>query len=141
VWPPNERTAYAIRRFDRAPDRKPIHIEDMAQVRNVYPEAKYQGSFETLAALLYRGRDLASLLEFTRRLAFNLLISNGDAHLKNWSLIYRDGRIPKLAPAYDLVATSVYRPAFLRLQALRANHAGLLLRAGKEAWRIGIAHR
>jgi serine/threonine-protein kinase HipA len=111
VWPPNERTAYAIRRFDRAPDRKPIHIEDMAQVRNVYPEAKYQGSFETLAALLYRGRDLASLLEFTRRLAFNLLISNGDAHLKNWSLIYRDGRIPKLAPAYDLVATSVYRPA------------------------------
>jgi serine/threonine-protein kinase HipA len=83
----------------------------MAQVRDFYPGEKYQGSFETLAALVYRGRDLPSLLEFTRRLAFNVLISNGDAHLKDWSLIYRDRRIPTLAPAYDLVATSVYRPA------------------------------
>lgn len=111
VWPPHERTAYAVRRFDRGPDRSLIHIEDLAQVRGFYPEDKYQGSFETVAAFVYRGRDIASLLELTRRLAFIVLISNGDAHLKNWSLIYRNKRIPTLAPAYDLVATSVYRPA------------------------------
>ncbi|GIH69758.1 hypothetical protein Mth01_20110 [Sphaerimonospora thailandensis] len=61
-----------------------------------------------MAALVYRRRDVASLREFARRLAFNVLISNGDAHLKNWSLIYRDPRVPALSPAYDLVSTGVY---------------------------------
>jgi serine/threonine-protein kinase HipA len=48
------------------------------------------------------------LQEFARRLTFTVLISNGDAHLKNWSLIYPDRRIPRLAPAYDLVSTAFY---------------------------------
>lgn len=61
--------------------------------------------------MVYRQRDQEALREFTRRLTFNLLIGNGDAHLKNWSLIYRDRRNPTLAPAYDLVATFVYRPS------------------------------
>ncbi len=43
-----------------------------------------------------------------RRLAFSLLIGNGDAHLKNWSLIYRDRRNPTLSPAYDFVSTAAY---------------------------------
>jgi serine/threonine-protein kinase HipA len=111
VWPHGERVAYAVRRFDRGVDRAPIHIEDLTQVRGFYPDDKYYGSFETVASIVYRRRDVAALLEFTRRLAFNILISNGDAHLKNWSLIYRDPRIPTLSPAYDLVATSVYRPS------------------------------
>ena len=34
----------------------------------------------------------AGTVEFVRRLVFNALIGNGDAHLKNWSLIYPDGR-------------------------------------------------
>ena len=110
VWGENEHIAYAIRRFDRTEERTAIHIEDLAQVRGFYPDDKYKGTFETIAALLYRGRDSASLLEFVRRFAFNLLIKNGDAHLKNWSLIYRNPRVPTLAPAYDLVATACYRP-------------------------------
>lgn len=111
VWPNDEEYAYAVRRFDRAEGRKLVHIEDLAQVRNVYPYSggKYQGNFETLAALIYRERDLRALREFARRMTFNILISNGDAHLKNWSLIYRDPRIPTLSPAYDLVSTSVYQ--------------------------------
>ena len=108
VWPEHEEFAYAIRRFDRDDHRGLVHIEDLAQVRNVYPEQKYIGNFETVANLIYRGRDKESLLEFTRRLTFSVLISNGDYHLKNWSLIYRDGRVPTLAPAYDLVSTAHY---------------------------------
>ncbi len=104
-----EHYAYAVRRFDRAAHKRRVHVEDFAQVRNFYPERKYDGTFETVAALTYRRRDLASLYEFTRRLTFNILISNGDAHLKNWSLIYPDKRNPKLAPAYDLVSTEFYR--------------------------------
>jgi serine/threonine-protein kinase HipA len=37
-----------------------------------------------------------------------VLIGNGDAHLKNWSLIYLNGRVPSLSPAYDLVSTAPY---------------------------------
>jgi serine/threonine-protein kinase HipA len=109
VWPEAEKWAYAIQRFDRDEERRPIHIEDFAQVRNFYPEQKYNGNFETLASLIYRGQDLRALQEFARRLAFIVLIENGDSHLKNWSLIYNDPRIPTLSPAYDLVATSGYR--------------------------------
>jgi serine/threonine-protein kinase HipA len=111
LWPDSEDIAYAIRRFDRTPSRGLIHMEDFAQVRGFYPRDKYKGTFETLAALIYRRYDVESLLEFARRLAFNCLIGNGDAHLKNWSLLYVDARRPVLSPAYDLVATAIYRPS------------------------------
>jgi len=108
VWPGAETLAYAVRRFDRNNDRRPVHMEDLAQVRGVYPNEKYFGNYETVAALIYRRRDLEGLREFARRLAFTILISNGDAHLKNWSLLYSDPRVPTLSPAYDLVCTSAY---------------------------------
>lgn len=107
AWPSAEAFAYAVERFDRAATRR-IHIEDFAQVRGFYPGAKYDGSFETIAALAYRSGDESALLEFSRRLAFNCLIGNGDAHLKNWSLIYPDGKKAQLSPAYDLVSTAPY---------------------------------
>jgi serine/threonine-protein kinase HipA len=110
LWPDLEDTAYAIRRFDRTAERGLVHIEDFAQVRGFYPSKKYTGTFETLAALIYRQFDTESLIEFARRLAFNYVIGNGDAHLKNWSLLYTNPRRPVLSPAYDLVATAIYRP-------------------------------
>lgn len=109
VWPGGEEWAYAIRRFDRGDDRRPTHIEDLAQVCNVYPERKYSGNYESVASLLYRRHDVWALQQFARRLAFMVLIGNGDGHLKNWSLIYRDRRRPTISPAYDLVSTAPYR--------------------------------
>lgn len=140
AWRSNEEYAYAVRRFDRGNKRELIHIEDLAQVRGVYPVNKYQGNFETVAALIYRQRDSASLDEFVRRLVFFVLIGNGDAHLKNWSLIYRDRRVPTLSPAYDIVSTEVYplddRPEDLgmrfagsrRFEAVRIHHFERLAR-------------
>ncbi|MFE7125065.1 type II toxin-antitoxin system HipA family toxin [Streptomyces sp. NPDC057617] len=111
MWPNAEEWAYAVRRFDRVQDyrRSSVHIEDFAQVREKYPHEKYQGSFETVAAISYRGRDVSALQECARRLALFVVIGNGDAHLKNWSLIYPDGRVPTLSPAYDFVSTAQYR--------------------------------
>src|SRR5262249_20179877 len=70
MWPNTETWAYAVRRFDRLTNkrRSAVHIEDFAQVRDKYPQAKYEGSFETVAALAYRGRDLKALHEVARRL-------------------------------------------------------------------------
>jgi len=54
-----------------------------------------------------------AVIEYTRRLVFNVLIGNADAHLKNWSVMYPERLAAKLAPAYDLVATIPYIPADL----------------------------
>ena len=47
--------------------------------------------------------------EYLRRLVAMVVMGNADAHLKNWSLRYPDGRTPTLAPAYDLVCTTYYK--------------------------------
>lgn len=101
--------ALAVRRFDRPATGKRVHIEDFAQVLGLYPEQKYaQFNYETLANVVYRLAGEADLDEFIRRLVFVVASGNGDAHLKNWSLIYPDGINARLAPAYDLVSTIEY---------------------------------
>jgi serine/threonine-protein kinase HipA len=103
--------AYAVARFDRGGEGERIHIEDFAQVFGVFPEAKYEkASYRNIAQVLWRETGQAGYGEFIRRLVFSALIGNADMHLKNWSLIYRDGRTPALAPAYDFVATTAYLP-------------------------------
>ncbi|QNG17880.1 type II toxin-antitoxin system HipA family toxin [Rhodococcus triatomae] len=131
MWPGQEERAYAVARFDRLADGGRVHIEDLAQVRNFYPVDKYSGSFETVGGLVYRNEDSASLREFVRRLTFNVLIGNGDAHLKNWSLIYRDGRRAQLSPAYDVVSTAGYYPSD------RPDDLGLKFGGTKNQERIG----
>ena len=111
--PPNLPEAFgqslAIRRFDRPRPGDRVHIEDFAQVFRVYPEKKYNNaSVGSIARVLWLEAGEEAVTEYTRRLVFNTLIGNGDAHLKNWSLIYPDGRTPKLSPAYDLVGTVAY---------------------------------
>lgn len=106
-----EEEAFAIRRFDRRDDGGRIHIEDFAQVFGVYPGEKYdKGSYRYLAKVLWLETGEAGVREFIRRLVFNTLIGNADMHLKNWSLIYRDGRTPELSPGYDFLSTTVYIP-------------------------------
>ena len=103
--------AFAIRRFDRPAEGGPVHIEDFAQVFGVYPAEKYdKGSYRNIAKVLWRETGEAGVREFIRRLVFNTLIGNADMHLKNWSLIYPDGRTPKLAPGYDFLSTTLYIP-------------------------------
>lgn len=109
AWQSSETLAYSVRRFDRDCGNR-IHIEDFAQVRGKYPTEKYDGTFETVAALCFRGKDVRSLQEWARRIAFNIAIGNGDAHLKNWSLIYPDGKQASLSPVYDLVSTVEHIP-------------------------------
>jgi len=109
AWPSDEDEAYVVRRFDRTAEGR-VHIEDFAQVLGRFGlgEGKYRSTVEAVAAIAYRGRDHASLREMVRRTVFNLFVGNGDAHLKNWSLIYPDRKIARLSPAYDLVCTAVY---------------------------------
>ncbi len=103
--------ALAVERFDRAPGGRRIHMEDFAQVFGGFPNDKYEGrSYANIAAVLWAETGQESTFEFVRRLVFSVLIGNADMHLKNWSLLYADGRQPALSPAYDFVATLPYLP-------------------------------
>jgi serine/threonine-protein kinase HipA len=109
----SEQQALVIRRFDRGEDGARIHQEDFAQVFNVRPSKKYGGfGYATLAKVIYTVCGEADYYEFVRRLVFVVLSGNADAHLKNWSLVYPDGRRPRLSPAYDLVCTFAYGKQF-----------------------------
>ena len=107
---PAEEYAYAVRRFDRQGSSR-THVEDFAQVLLQYPHDKYgSANYEQIGKVLYQftGQPLANAQQFARRLLVNILLANGDAHLKNWSLIYPDAFTPELAPAYDIVTTRAY---------------------------------
>ena len=103
-------SAYAIRRFDRSSNGA-VHVEDFAQVFGVFSDEKYENaSYRQILKVLAIETDENSVVEFVRRLTYSVLIGNGDMPLKNWSLIYPDGRRPTLSPAYDLVCTVPYIP-------------------------------
>jgi serine/threonine-protein kinase HipA len=105
-----EEQVFAIRRFDRT-DTGRVHIEDFAQIREVSPRTKYDNtSYDAIGRVVAALTGSDGVAEYIRRLVVAIVIGNADAHLKNWSLIYPDGRTPALAPAYDLVAVTVYEP-------------------------------
>jgi serine/threonine-protein kinase HipA len=104
-----EGRALAVQRFDRSEKGDSIHMEDFAQVFGLYPQDKYHHrSYANIASVLRAETGEEGTYEFFRRLVFSVLIGNGDMHLKNWSLLYPDGRTPALSPAYDFVATFPY---------------------------------
>ena len=101
-------SALAVKRFDRTSGGA-VHIEDFAQVFSVYPEDKYKrASYRNIAEVIWVEVGEGGIAEFVRRLVFNTLIGNTDMHLKNWSLIYPDGRNAALSPGYDFVSTIPY---------------------------------
>ena len=104
-------SAYVCRRFDRAEEGFPIHIEDFAQVFGapLTDEAKYDRyGYVSIARAISGISGHDDMLTFLRRLVFDILCGNGDSHIKNWSLIYHDRVRARLAPAYDLVPTILF---------------------------------
>lgn len=103
--------ALAVERFDRTPDGGRVHMEDFAQVFGQFPEDKYKAvSYANIARVLWAETGEQGAYEYIRRLTFSVLIGNADMHLKNWSLLYPDTRMPVLSPAYDFVSTLPYIP-------------------------------
>lgn len=107
--------AYITRRFDFAPDGSKILQDDFASLagkteNNHGKDFKYTGSYED-AALLIRKNVAAWQVEMTKfftLVVFNYMFSNGDAHLKNFSLQATNGGDYVLTPAYDLLNTSIH---------------------------------
>lgn len=102
-----DESAFAIRRFDRTAAGR-VHQEDFAQVRETAADNKYDGTSYSGIARVLAQICPEDLPEYIRRLAAIVVMGNLDAHLKNWTLRYPDGRHARLSPAYDLVSVAAY---------------------------------
>ena len=104
-----------VERYDREQQGnkvRRIHQEDFCQALAVPSNLKYQAEggpgFKECFTLLSNTKNIAkNKLELARRVMFNFLIGNNDAHAKNFSLLYTEEK-PDLAPAYDLICTAIY---------------------------------
>jgi serine/threonine-protein kinase HipA len=92
-----------------------LGFEDIAalaglRVRDVLSDRKYHGSYQRIAELL-RQLQLHSdnLHRFFEQVAFSVMVRNGDAHLKNFGVLYRSAAEVWLAPMFDVVTTSIYK--------------------------------
>ena len=108
--------ALVIDRFDLRPDGTYRGFEDFCVLNARRTDQKYSGSYESsimkrfaeFANSSHVGEDLERLFTL---IVINCALRNGDAHLKNFGIVYDDVQgEARLAPVYDLVTTSVYLP-------------------------------
>jgi len=108
--------ALVIDRFDLRRDGTYCGFEDFCVLNAKRTDEKYSGSYET--SIIKRFQQFANsphvyadLEKLFTLVALNCALHNGDAHLKNFGIVYDDVLgAARLAPVYDLVTTSVYLP-------------------------------
>ena len=119
---------FIMKRFDKIEDSY-IGFEDMCVLMGKQRDDKYEGSCEqvvkTIKTFVSSQNKKSSLLEFFKMTYLNYRLKNGDAHLKNFGLIYEGINNIKLAPAYDVVSTTVY---------IKNDIPALLLLGSKKWW-------
>lgn len=108
----DEREAIIVTRYDRTPSGERLHQEDFCQALGLDPQAKYESraEFERDGSRLRRlartaaARSLepdAFRTALIKAVTFNIVIGNGDAHSKNYSLLIDRSGSVSLAPIYD----------------------------------------
>jgi serine/threonine-protein kinase HipA len=107
---------FVMRRFDRDDQLNPIGFEDMAALMGLSADQKYSKSYAAIAKAVRvfcpAVHIRSSLDQLFDSVALSCIVGNGDAHLKNYGLLYSEPtqRDARLAPAYDIVNTTAYIP-------------------------------
>ena len=103
---------FVMKRFDVLEDGATLGFEDMCVMQAKQRDHKYNGSYEQVAKTIklftspqYK---MASLQQFFKMIVLNNRLQNGDAHLKNFGLLYENMDSIRLAPAFDVVSTTAY---------------------------------
>jgi serine/threonine-protein kinase HipA len=118
----DETMCYITKRVDRTRKGK-LHMEDMCQLSERLTEDKYKGSYEQVAKLIlkYSANPLLDVSNFYEQVLFCFFTGNSDMHLKNFSLLEKEGVGLVLSPAYDLVPTTLVNSADTEELALTLN--------------------
>jgi serine/threonine-protein kinase HipA len=110
--------AYITRRFDYTANGDKISQEDFATLSGKSKghdgdNYRTQGSYQDIAMLMKRYIPAypIEIEKFFEQILFNYLFSNGDAHLKNFSILQTLAGDYMLSPAYDLINTSIHIPS------------------------------
>lgn len=104
-----------IDRFDIDDHGQRLGFEGIAsliglRVRDVLPDRKYQSSQARIADVLEMLRLPAeNLARCFEQVAFTVMVRNGNGHLKDFGVLYRDETDIRLAPMFDVVTTTIYR--------------------------------
>lgn len=108
-----DRKMFIMKRFD-VNENLYLGFEDMCVMLSKTTDEKYDSSYEDVAKVIKSATGdncTQDLEDFFKVLIVNHLVRNGDAHLKNFGLLYEDGSNNcRLAPIYDVVTTTVYNP-------------------------------
>ncbi|MES2535958.1 MAG: type II toxin-antitoxin system HipA family toxin [Pseudomonadota bacterium] len=114
-WLSKDNNLFVMERFDLV-DNAQLGFEDMAVLMGKTTERdhKYKSSYEAIAKAIniFCGENnMESLNRLFEYVALSVMVRNGDAHLKNFGLLYdhpNSGNAPTLAPLYDVVTTTAY---------------------------------
>ena len=143
---------YVCERYDRMVVDgvvRRLHQEDFCQLLRVDPARKYEalggpGLADAMRLMREMSLTAADTLEFLRRIVFTFLVGNGDAHGKNFSVLYR-GRKVALSPMYDVMSTTIYPEVAQRMaMKIDGEYAFKWITRGKflrQAEKSGIAPR
>lgn len=103
---------FIMKRFDIRANGESLGFEDMCVLQARKRDDKYIGSYEQLAKTIgqfvspqYKA---SSFQQFFKMMVLNQRLQNGDAHLKNFGVLYENATQVWLAPAYDVVSTTAY---------------------------------
>lgn len=131
-----------VTRHDRAIDAtggvRRLHQEDFCQALGIAPERKYEREGGPTLARCFElvrrtvTRPAVDVLRLIDAAIFNVITGNGDAHGKNFSLVY-DGGTTHLAPLYDLLCTAAYPEISPRL-AMKVGGRATLEEMGTSTW-------
>jgi serine/threonine-protein kinase HipA len=107
---------FVMKRFDIGDDGKDLGFEDMCVLQGVGADRKYDSTYERVARSIGQfvspQRRAGAQEAFFKSLVLSTVLRNGDAHLKNYGVIYEDGTggDVRLSPIYDIVTTVAYIP-------------------------------
>ena len=123
-WLSEDGSLFVMTRFDIEKGVQ-LGLEDMAVLMGKTPEEKYRGSYEGIAKSidLFCTDAVESKARLFEYVALSCLVRNGDAHLKNFALLYGHptGHIT-LSPLYDVVSTEIYEIAHPRTGATKTDN-------------------
>ncbi len=103
---------FVMKRFDLTATGEALGFEDFCSLQALGTDSKYNSTYERVAGTIrdfVSAEHLAAAREqFFATLVLSVMVRNGDAHLKNFGVIYRSPGAVTLAPVYDIVTTTAY---------------------------------
>jgi serine/threonine-protein kinase HipA len=146
-WLSADKKRLAVERFDiDTATQEFLGFEDMVSLQGKVNERKYEGSYENVALAIRQNASPThvqqSLNEFYASLVLSMVMKNGDAHLKNFGLLYTNPETDdcRLSPTYDVVCTTAFLPKDLPALSLARTKAWptreALIKFGREHCRV-----